>query len=112
MKTYRPTSEGLRQKKNLVYDVTKARPEKSLLRTKKGAAGRNHGRISSASRQRGVRKLYRVIDFKRDKFGIPAVVNSIEYDPNRGPNLALLFYVDGEKMPYRGYQLGYVKLER
>lgn len=97
MKTYNPTSEGLRAKKSVVYDVTKKRPEKALTWPKKGAVGRSHGRITSNSRQQGAKKLYRIIDFKRDKYNVPAVVESIEYDPNRGPNIALLFYADGEK---------------
>ena len=97
MKTYRPTSEGLRGRKTVTYEVNEKRPEKSLTVPKKGAVGRTHGRITSNSRQQGAKKLYRIIDFKRNKHGIPATVKSIEYDPNRGPNIALLSYSDGEK---------------
>lgn len=97
LKTYKPTSEGLRTRKTLIRDITKSEPEKSLLKPLKGHAGRNHGKISSRHRQRGHKKMYRIIDFKRQKFDIPAVVSSIEYDPNRGPNIALLTYKDGEK---------------
>jgi len=97
MKTYRPTSEGLRDKKSVVYSEDKVEPEKSLIWLKKGAAGRTRGRITSNSRQRGAKKYYRMVDFLREKHGIPAKVSSIQYDPNRGPSIALLFYTDGEK---------------
>lgn len=97
IKSYRPTSEGRRTRKTLIKGVTKARPEKSLIKALKGPAGRNNGRISSRHRQRGHRKYYRIIDFKRNKFDIPATVSALEYDPNRGPTIALLSYADGEK---------------
>lgn len=97
MKIYNPTSEGQRQRKSVTYDVAKVRPTKSLIEPMNGAPGRNHGRISSSSRQQGAKKFYRIIDFKRDKIGIEGVVKYIEYDPNRGPNIALVFYRDGEK---------------
>jgi len=97
IKTYNPTSAGIRFRKTLVRDVDKVAPEKGLTSTISGAAGRNHGRISSRHKVRGVRKHYRIIDFKRDKRGIEARVDSIQYDPNRGPSIALLNYVDGEK---------------
>lgn len=97
MKTYTPTSEGQRARKSVVYEVDKVRPQKNLTRHLKGAVGRNSGRISSRFRQVGAKKLYRTVDFKRDNLGIEGTVRSIEYDPNRGPNIALIFYKNGEK---------------
>lgn len=110
IKSYRPTSEGRRTRKTLIKGVTKARPEKSLIRALKGPAGRNNGRISSRHRQRGAKKFYRIIDFKRDKFDIPATVLTLEHDPNRGPTIALLSYADGEKrymLAPEGLQVGH-----
>ncbi len=79
-------------------DVTKSTPERSLLKGKKSMAGRNSaGRISVRHKGGGHKRRYRVIDFKRDKFGIPAKVAAVEYDPNRSSRIALLHYVDGEK---------------
>jgi large subunit ribosomal protein L2 len=79
-------------------DITKSSPERSLVKAKKSNAGRNSaGRISVRHRGGGHKRRYRVIDFKRDKFGIPAKVASIEYDPNRSARIALLHYADGEK---------------
>lgn len=79
-------------------EVTKDRPEKSLIEPKPKTAGRNmYGRITTRHRGGGHKRFYRIIDFKRDKHGIPAKVAAIEYDPNRGPRLALLHYRDGEK---------------
>jgi large subunit ribosomal protein L2 len=79
-------------------DVTKSTPERSLVTAKKSNAGRNSaGRISVRHRGGGHKRRYRVIDFKRDKFGIPAKVAAIEYDPNRSARIALLHYADGEK---------------
>ena len=79
-------------------EITKKKPEKSLLRPMKKTAGRNNqGRVTSRRRGGGHKRQYRVVDFKRDKTNIPARVASIEYDPNRTANIALLFYVDGEK---------------
>ncbi len=97
IKKYRPTSEGLRTRKTLISEVSKVKPVKSLTKALKGAVGRSRGRISVRSRQRGAKKRYRLIDFKRNKLNIPAKVFSIEYDPNRGTNIALLNYRDGEK---------------
>jgi large subunit ribosomal protein L2 len=97
IKTYRPTSAGIRFRKTLVREVDYVKPEKSLTTPLKGPSGRSHGRVSSRHKQRGAKKLYRIIDFKRDKLNIPARVESIQYDPNRGPNIALLHYKDGEK---------------
>jgi large subunit ribosomal protein L2 len=79
-------------------EITRATPEKSLLREKHSKAGRNHqGRVTVRHRGGGHKRQYRIIDFKRDKFGIPARVASIEYDPNRTARIALLVYADGEK---------------
>jgi large subunit ribosomal protein L2 len=79
-------------------DITKQHPEKSLLESKKGTGGRNStGRVTSRFIGGGHKQAYRVVDFKRDKQGVPAVVASIEYDPNRSARLALLHYKDGEK---------------
>ena len=97
IKSYRPTSAGRRTRKTLISNVSKRRPEKSLIIALKGPAGRNKGRISSRHRQRGHKKFYRVIDFKRDKFDIKGTILSLEYDPNRGPSIALVNYSDGEK---------------
>ena len=78
--------------------ITKSKPEKSLTASKKRSGGRNnHGRTTAAHRGGGHKKRYRIVDFKRDKFGVPATVKAIEYDPNRSARLALLFYADGEK---------------
>ena len=79
-------------------EITKKKPEKSLLRPIKKTAGRNNqGRVTSRRRGGGHKRLYRIVDFKREKLNIPARVAAIEYDPNRTANIALLFYVDGEK---------------
>ena len=79
-------------------EITKSSPERSLVKAKKSKAGRNSaGRISVRHRGGGHKRRYRVIDFKRDKFGIPANVAAIEYDPNRSARIALLHYADGEK---------------
>ncbi len=97
IKTYKPTSEGQRARKTLVRDVSSKRPEKALTKPLKGPAGRSYGFISSRHKQRGNKKQYRMIDFKRNKLDIPAIVAAIEYDPNRGAHIALLNYADGEK---------------
>jgi large subunit ribosomal protein L2 len=79
-------------------EVTRTKPERSLLQKKVSTAGRNNqGRMTSRHRGGGVKRRYRVIDFKRDKFGVPAKVFSIEYDPNRSARIALLHYLDGAK---------------
>lgn len=79
-------------------EITKESPEKSLLRPLKKSGGRNNlGRKTSRHRGGGHKRRYRIIEFKRDKIGIPATVKAIEYDPNRSANIALLFYADGEK---------------
>ncbi len=79
-------------------EITRSRPERSLVAKKNSRAGRNNeGHITARHRGGGVKRRYRVIDFKRNKYGIPAKVFSIEYDPNRSARIALLHYVDGEK---------------
>jgi large subunit ribosomal protein L2 len=79
-------------------EVTRTKPERALLEKKVSTAGRNNqGRMTSRHRGGGVKRRYRVIDFKRDKFGVPAKVFSIEYDPNRSARIALLHYLDGAK---------------
>ena len=97
IKKYKPTSPGSRSRKTLVKNVAKGRSEKSLTTPLKGAVGRTHGRITSRFRLRGAKRHYRIVDFKREKYGIEAKVAKIEHDPNRGPNIALLNYADGEK---------------
>ena len=99
IKNYKPTSPARRfMSVSTFEEITTSTPEKSLLRTKKSLAGRNNdGRITVRHQGGGVKKKYRVIDFKRDKDGIPAKVATIEYDPNRSANIALLHYADGEK---------------
>ena len=99
IRTYRPTSAGMRFRTGLTFDeVAKKRPEKAL-RTPLGHSGgrNNNGRITADHRGGGHKRLYRVIDFKRNKKGVPAKVEAIEYDPNRSANIALLCYADGER---------------
>ncbi len=99
IKTYKPTSPARRFYTTASFEeVTKKSPEKSLLAEKKKFAGRNNqGRITVRHRGGGNRVKYRIIDFKRNKDGIPAKVVGIEYDPNRSAYIALLNYADGEK---------------
>ena len=99
IKTYRPTTFTRRFQTIVSRDeITRQRPEKSLLEPKHRSGGRDsRGHITSWFRGGGHKRNYRLIDFKRDKFGIPARVASIEYDPNRSANIALLHYRDGEK---------------
>ncbi len=99
VKKYSPTSPARRfMTVSSFEDVTKKEPEKSLVETLKKSGGRNaYGRITVRHHGGGAKQKYRIIDFKRDKDGIKATVNSIEYDPNRTANIALLYYVDGEK---------------
>ncbi|MFT4600493.1 MAG: large subunit ribosomal protein L2 [Arenicella sp.] len=79
-------------------DITKSTPEKSLLAKKSRSGGRNsQGRMTMRHLGGGHKKMYRIVDFKREKFGVPATVKSIEYDPNRTARIALLYYADGEK---------------
>ena len=99
VKTYKPTSPGRRGMTGSTFEeVTRDAPEKSLLRPLKNRAGRNfRGKITVRRRGGGHKRRYRVVDFKRDKTGVPARVDSIEYDPNRSARIALLAYADGEK---------------
>ena len=99
IKKYKPTSPARRQMTVSTFEeITTNEPEKSLTSTLKKYAGRNvHGRITVRHRGGGERRLYRIIDFKRNKDSIPAKVSTIEYDPNRSANIALLVYADGEK---------------
>jgi large subunit ribosomal protein L2 len=99
IKRYRPTSPGRRFVTASTYEeVTKTTPEKSLLVSKKRTGGRNNvGRVTCRHIGGGNKRRYRIIDFKRDKHGIPAKVDSIQYDPNRNSRIALLNYADGEK---------------
>ncbi len=99
VKRYRPTSPGRRQMTVLDFSgIYRGRPEKSLVESLNKCAGRNfQGRISVRHRGGGHKRLYRIIDFRRDKDGVPATVARIEYDPNRTANIALLHYADGEK---------------
>jgi len=95
----KPTSPGRRfQAYSSFEEITTTKPEKSLLKAAKKSGGRNaRGRITCRHRGGGHKRHYRIIDFKRDKIGIPAKVATIEYDPNRSTRIALLHYVDGEK---------------
>ena len=99
IRNYKPTSPGRRGMSVSTFEeITRSKPERSLLESSKQTGGRNNqGRITSRHRGGGVKQRYRVIDFKRKKFGVPAKVFSIEYDPNRSARIALLHYVDGEK---------------
>ncbi len=99
LKTFRPTSPARRNMTTLVSEeITKYSPEKSLLAPLKKHSGRNsYGRITVRHQGGGNRQKYRIIDFKRNKDGIPAKVVGVEYDPNRTANIALLSYADGEK---------------
>jgi len=99
VKVYKPTSPGRRGMSVSTFEeITRIQPEKSLLAPMKQKSGRNNqGRITVRHRGGGHKRRYRIIDFKRDKHGIPARVDSIEYDPNRTARIALLVYADGEK---------------
>lgn len=99
IKKYNPTSPGRRfMSVSAFEEITTTTPEKSLLVTLKKSGGRNvHGRITVRHVGGGAKRKYRIIDFKRDKDGVPAKVATIEYDPNRSANIALLHYLDGEK---------------
>lgn len=99
IKKYKPTTPGRRGMSGLTFEeITTSKPEKSLLAPKKSKGGRNNtGRITVRHQGAGHKKTYRIIDFKRNKDNIPAKVATIEYDPNRTANIALLNYADGEK---------------
>lgn len=99
IKKYKPTTNGRRNMSTLTFDeITATKPERSLTESLKSNGGRNNnGRITTRHQGGGHKRLYRVIDFKRNKDAIPAKVATIEYDPNRSANIALLHYADGEK---------------
>ena len=99
IKKFRPTTPGQRNKSTLVNEeITKSTPEKSLVVILNKKAGRNNqGKITVRHQGGGVKRKYRIIDFKRNKFDVEGVVASIEYDPNRSANIALINYLDGEK---------------
>ena len=99
IKKYKPTTPGRRNMTGYTFEeITKKEPEKSLVVSLKSTGGRNaEGRITARHRGGGHKRKYRIIDFKRNKDGIPANVASIEYDPNRSARIALLHYLDGEK---------------
>jgi large subunit ribosomal protein L2 len=99
LKVYRPTSPGRRGMTGATFEeITKTKPEKSLLLPLKKKAGRsNQGRVTVRHRGGGAKRRLRLLDFKRDKLGIPGRVASIEYDPNRSARIALIYYADGEK---------------
>ncbi|MGA7304538.1 MAG: 50S ribosomal protein L2 [Rhodothermales bacterium] len=99
IRNLKPVTPGQRHRSvDTFADITRSEPEKSLVAPLKKSGGRNsNGRITSRHRGGGHKRRYRVIDFKRNKYGIPARVASIEYDPNRSARIALLIYADGEK---------------
>ena len=99
IKRYKPTSSARRFMTVSAYDeITTTKPERSLLEDQRKSGGRNaQGKITVRHIGGGNRRKYRIIDFKRDKDGVPATVKTIEYDPNRSANIALLFYIDGAK---------------
>ena len=111
VRKYKPTSDGRRNMSVLTFDeITTDTPEKSLLAPKNKKGGRNNsGKITVRHQGGGNRQKYRIIDFKRNKDGVPAKVKTIEYDPNRSANIALLAYADGEKryiLAPKGLQVG------
>src|SRR5919202_1719406 len=99
IRQFRPVTSATRFRSVSDFsEITRARPEKSLLEPLKKSGGRdNHGHIAMRRRGGGHKRMYRVVDFKRDKFGVAATVREIEYDPNRSARIALVEYADGEK---------------
>jgi len=99
VKVYKPTSPGRRNATGYTFEeITKKEPEKALTVPKKGTGGRNNqGKITVRHRGGGVKRRIRIIDFKRDKWGVPGRVAAIEYDPNRSARIALIHYADGDK---------------
>jgi large subunit ribosomal protein L2 len=99
VKVYKPTSPGRRNATGYTFEeITKKEPEKALTVPKKGTGGRNNqGKIAVRHRGGGVKRRIRIIDFKRDKWGVPGRVAAIEYDPNRSARIALIHYADGDK---------------
>ncbi|MCF0105006.1 MAG: 50S ribosomal protein L2 [Eggerthellaceae bacterium] len=113
VKQYKPTSPGKRfQTVPDFSEITRSKPEKSLVTSKANKAGRNnYGRITTRHRGGGVKRQFRLIDFKRNKDGVPSRVASIEYDPNRSAYIALLHYKDGEKryiLQPNGLEVGHI----
>ena len=111
IRNYKPTTPGRRKMSALVNEVlTTSTPEKSLLVTIKKNSGRNNqGKITVRHQGGGVKRKYRIIDFKRNKLNVPGTVASIEYDPNRTANIALINYADGEKR-YRFAHFGRIQV--
>jgi large subunit ribosomal protein L2 len=99
IRNYKPTSPGRRGATGSTFEeITRKKPEKSLLAVRKSKAGRNNqGKITVRFRGGGAKRRIRIIDFKRDKFGVPGKVASVEYDPNRSARICLIQYADGEK---------------
>jgi large subunit ribosomal protein L2 len=99
IRSFKPTSAGIRHRSIPTFDeITKTKPEKSLIEALHKSGGRNNkGRVTAFCRGGGHKRFYRIIDFRRNKHGVPARVAAIEYDPNRSSRIALLFYADGEK---------------
>jgi len=98
IKIYKPTSAGRRGMMGYGFEeITRSKPERSLLAPLKSSGGRSRGRVSVRFRGGGHKRRYRLIDFKRDKHGVPGRVDSIEYDPNRTARIALVVYADGDK---------------
>jgi large subunit ribosomal protein L2 len=99
VRRYKPTSAGRKNMSGYTFEeITKKSPEKSLLEPMRKSGGRNnYGRVTTRHRGGGTRRAYRLIDFKRNKIDVPAVVAAIEYDPNRSARIALLHYTDGDK---------------
>ena len=116
LRNVKPTSPGRR---GLVLpsfdDITTKRPEKSLVLPLRKTGGRNaQGRMTVRHRGGGAKRRFRLIDFKRNKFGVPGKVASIEYDPNRSARIALIHYVDGEKrynLAPQGLRVGFHKID-
>lgn len=111
IKTYKPVTNGRRNMTSLTYEeITTSTPEKSLLKTVMKTGGRNNqGKITVRHIGGGAKRKYRIIDFKRNKDNIPATIKTIEYDPNRSANIALLNYADGEKryvLAAKGFEVG------
>ncbi len=98
IRKFRPTSPGRRGASGFTFqEITKKEPEKSLTVSKSRISGRGQGKISIRHRGGGAKRLIRIIDFKRDKIGVPGTVRAIEYDPGRSARIALVFYADGDK---------------
>src|SRR5262245_31023868 len=99
IRQFKPVTKGTRFRSVSDFsDITTTTPEKSLVEPLKKSGGRdNHGHIAMRRRGGGHKRMYRIIDFKRDRFGLPAVVKEIEYDPNRSARIALVEYADGER---------------